>query len=72
MVDALKAAYIEIAPSGSAKPSIKQLGHWLWNNTAAGAAIFALRSMFLTSGDDRLKPTAGLFLVPGVRVPPSG
>jgi hypothetical protein len=71
-VDDLKAAYIEVALSGSAKPSSKQLGDWLWNDTAAGAAIFALRSMYLTNDDERLKAIAGLFLVPGVRVPPSG
>ena len=71
-VDDLKAAYIEVALSGSAKPSSKQLGDWLWNDTAAGAAIFALRSMYLTSEDERLKAIAGLFLVPGGRVPPSG
>jgi hypothetical protein len=70
-VDDLKAAYIEVALSGSAKPSSKQLGDWLWNDTAAGAAIFALRSMYLTSEDDLLKAIAGLLLVPGVRVPPS-
>jgi len=71
-VDDLKAAYIEAALSGSAKPSSKQLGDWLWNDTAAGAAIFALRSMYLTSDDERLKAIAGLFLVPGVRVSQSG
>jgi hypothetical protein len=71
-VDDLKAAYIEVALSGSAKPSSRQLGDWLWNDTAVGAAIFALRSMYLTSDDERLKAIAGLFLVPGVRVPPSG
>ena len=71
-VDDLKAAYIEVALPGFAKPSSKQLGDWLWNDTAAGAAIFALRSMYLTSDDERLKAIAGLFLVPGVRVPPSG
>jgi fermentation-respiration switch protein FrsA (DUF1100 family) len=71
-VDDLKAAYIEVALSGFAKPSSKQLGDWLWSDTAAGAAIFALRSMYLTSDDERLKAIAGLFLVPGVRVPPSG
>jgi hypothetical protein len=71
-VDDLKAAYIEVALSSSAKPSSRQLGDWLWNDTAAGAAIFALRSMYLTNDDQRLKAIAGLFLVPGVRVPPSG
>jgi len=70
-VDDLKAAYIEVALSGSANPSSKQLGDWFWNKTAAGAAIFALRSMYLTSEDERLKAIASLFLVPGVRVPPS-
>ncbi len=71
-VDDLKAAYIEVALSGSAKPSSRQLGDWLWKATAAGAAIFAMRNMYLTSEDERLKAIAGLFLVPGVRVPPSG
>ena len=71
-VDDLKAAYIEVALSSHAKPSSKQLGDWLWNVTAAGAAIFALRGMYLTSEDERLKAIAGLFLVPGARVPPSG
>ena len=71
-VDDLKAAYIEVAFSGPGKPSSRQLGDWLWNDTAAGAAIFALRSIYLTSEDERLKAIAGLFLVPGVRVPPSG
>jgi hypothetical protein len=71
-VDDLKAAYIEAALSGSAKPSSKQIGDWLWNDTAAGRAIFALRSMYLTNDDERLKAIAGLFLVPGARVPPSG
>ena len=71
-VDDLKAAYIEVALSRSAKPSSKQIGDWLWNDTAAGRAIFALRSMYLTNDDERLKAIAGLFLVPGARVPPSG
>jgi fermentation-respiration switch protein FrsA (DUF1100 family) len=71
-VDDLKAAYIEVALSGYAKPSSKQIGDWLWNDTAAGRAIFALRSMYLTNEDERLKAIAGLFLVPGARVPPSG
>ena len=71
-VDDLKAAYIEVALFGSAKPSSRQLGDWLWNDTAAGTAIFALRSIYLTSEDERLKAIAGLFLVPGVRVRPSG
>ena len=71
-VDDLKAAYIEVALSGSARPSSKQLGDWFWNDTAAGTATFALRSMYLTSEDERLKAIAGLFLVPGVRATQRG
>jgi hypothetical protein len=71
-VDDLKAGYIEVALSGSGRPSSTQLGDWFWNDTAAGAAIFALRRIFLTSADERVKAIAGLFLVPGVRVPPGG
>jgi len=71
-VDDLKAYYFEAALAGRAKPSSKQLGDWFWNQTAAGAAIFALRKTYLTSADDRLKAIAGLFLVPGARVSPSG
>jgi hypothetical protein len=69
-VDDLKACYIEVALAGSGRPSSKQIGDWLWNDTALGAAIFALRKEHLTSDDERLKAIAGLFLVPGVRVPP--
>lgn len=71
-VDDLKAYYFEAALVGFAKPSSKQLGDWFWNDTAAGAAIFALRKAYLTSADERLKTIGGLFLVPGVRVPPTG
>jgi hypothetical protein len=71
-VDDLKAYYFEAGLAGSARPSSKQLGDWFWNDTAAGAAIFALRKAYLTSADERLKAIAGLFLVPGVRVPAAG
>lgn len=70
-VDDVKAYYFEAALAGPTKPSSKQLGNWFWNETAAGAAIFALRQVHLTSADDRLKAIAGLFLVPGIRVPPT-
>jgi hypothetical protein len=71
-VDDLKAYYFEAALAGAAKPSSKQLADWFWNDTAAGAAIFALRKAHLASPDDRLKAIAGLLLVPGVRVPSAG
>jgi fermentation-respiration switch protein FrsA (DUF1100 family) len=71
-VDDLKAYYLEAALNGAARPSSRQLGDWFWNETAAGAAIFALREAQLASADERLRAIAGLFLVPGVRVPLTG
>ena len=71
-VDDLKAYCLEAALAGPAKPSSKQLADWLWNETAAGAAIFALRRAYREAEDDRLKLIAGNFLVPGLRVPPDG
>jgi hypothetical protein len=71
-VDDLKAYYLEAAAAGAKKPSSKQLGDWLWNATAAGAAILALREACLASADERLKLIAGNFMVPAARVPSSG
>jgi hypothetical protein len=42
------------------------------NETAAGAAIHALREACLVSEDDRLKLIAGNFLVPAARVHSTG
>jgi hypothetical protein len=70
-VDDLKAYYVEAALAGGGNPSSKQLGDWFWNDTVAGAAIFALRKAYLASPDERLKAIAGL-LVPGIRLPPAG
>ena len=67
-VDDLKAYYLEAAAAGSGKPSSRQLGDWLWNDTAAGAAIVALRAIGLASVDERLKAVLGNFMVPAVRV----
>jgi len=50
------------------KPSSRQLGDWFWNETAAGAAIHAVREMHLASEDERLKLIAGNFIVPAARV----
>ena len=38
-VDDLKAYCLEAADAGTAKPSSRQLGDWLWNETATGAAL---------------------------------
>jgi hypothetical protein len=71
-LDDLKAYYLEAAAAGKSKPSSQQLGDWLWNETAAGAAILALRDACLTSEDERLRLIAGNFMVPAARVPSTG
>jgi hypothetical protein len=67
-VDDVKAYYLEAAAAGISKPSSLQLGDWFWNETAAGAAIHALREACLASEDERLKLIAGNFMVPATRV----
>jgi hypothetical protein len=71
-VDDVKAYYLEAAAAGTGRPSSRQLGDWFWNETAAGAAIHALREACLASEDDRLKLIAGNFLVPAARVRGTG
>jgi hypothetical protein len=66
-VDDLKAYYLEAAAADGI-PSSRQLGDWLWTDTAAGRAIIALRALGLASDDDRLKAVLGNFMVPAVRV----
>ena len=67
-VDDLKAYYLEAGAAGAAKPSSRQLGDWFWNQTAAGAALYAMRAADLASSDERLKLIAGNFMVPAARV----
>ena len=67
-IDDLKAYALEAAAAGPAKPSSRQLGDWLWNDTATGAALHTLRTMLLNSEDSRLKLIAENFIVPGARV----
>lgn len=67
-IDDVKAYALEAAAAGAAKPSSRQLGDWLWNDTQTGAAIHALRAALLHSEDARLKLIAENFIVPGARV----
>jgi hypothetical protein len=67
-VDDVKAYCLEAAAAGAAKPSSRQLGDWLWNESAAGAAIRALREALQASDDDRLKLIVANFMVPAARV----
>jgi hypothetical protein len=67
-IDDLKAYFLEAAAAGSARPSSRQLGDWLWNDTTAGAAMVELRAIGLASADERLKAVLGNFMVPAARV----
>lgn len=67
-VDDLKAFCLEAAAAGRAKPSSRQLGDWLWNETATGAAIQALRIALQASEDERLRLIVSNFMVPAARV----
>jgi len=71
-IDDLKAYYLEAAAGGASKPSSHQLGDWLWNGTAAGAGLHALREACLASDDERLKLIAGNFIVPAARMRQAG
>ena len=67
-IDDLKAFALEAAIV-SGRPSSRQLGDWLWNGTALGAALQAVRRDCLAGDDERLKQLA-FFFVPALRVPP--
>ena len=67
-VDDLKAFSLEAAGAGTAKPSSRQLTDWFWNETATGAAFYALRDLLLTQEDDRLRLIVANFMVPAARV----
>ena len=71
-IDDVKAYYLEAALADPGKPSSRQLGDWLWNTTAAGKTIFALRRANLDAADDRLKLIASNFMVPAVRALAAG
>ena len=71
-IDDLKAYALEAAVAASTQPSSRQLGDWLWNDTATGAAIRALRRQLVDSTDERAKLIGTMFLVPAVRVTPGG
>lgn len=66
-IDDLKAYVLEAGGAGPAKPSSRQLGDWLWDDTATGAALHALRALLLRSEDQRLRLIAENFIVPGAR-----
>ncbi len=67
-VDDLKAYCLEAAGAGAAKPSSRQLADWLWDRTAAGAALGALRDVLLAEEDERLRLIVANFIVPAARL----
>lgn len=67
-IDDLKAFALE-AGIARGKASSKQLGDWLWNESALGAALQVLRQQCLAGDDEGLKAVAAFF-VPALRVPP--
>jgi hypothetical protein len=71
VIDDLKAFALEAALLPGTKPSSRQLGDWLWNETALGAALQVLRRTCLAGDDERLK-TVAAFFVPALRVAPGG
>jgi hypothetical protein len=71
-IDDLKAYVLEAGLCEPARPSSRQLGDWLWNETAVGQVFFALRRVNLDAADERLKLIAGNFIVPSVRAMAAG
>jgi len=67
-IDDLKAYALEAAIGGGSHPSSQQLGDWLWNDSAVGAATRTLRAAFMASDDERAKLIGTMFLVPGTRL----
>jgi hypothetical protein len=70
-IDDLKAFALESALTPGTRPSSKQLGDWLWSETALGAGLQVLRRTILAGDDERLKAVAAFF-VPALRVPSAG
>jgi hypothetical protein len=70
-IDDLKAFALEAALVPGTKPSSKQLGDWMWDESVLGAGLQVLRRTILAGDDERLKAAAAFF-VPALRVPPSG
>jgi hypothetical protein len=65
--DDLKAYALEAGLAGGGRPSSKQLGDWLWHETALSAALHELRRRLLAGDDERGKLVAA-FLVPALRL----
>jgi hypothetical protein len=67
-VDDVKACCLEAAAAGAAQPSSLQLGDWLWNETATGTALYALREALQARDDELLRLMVSNFIVPNARL----
>jgi hypothetical protein len=65
--DDLKAFALEAALAGRGKPSSKQLGDWVWNETALAIALDTIRRR-LSAGDDERAKLVAPFFVPALRI----
>ena len=64
LCDDIKALYGEAAQAAGPFPSARQVDTWFWRQTAAGAALQALRETAMASENNALKTVGGRFFVP--------
>lgn len=64
LCDDIKAYYGEVAQAVGPPPSHMQVDTWFWRSTRAGAALRALRTAAMASGNNALKTVGGRFFVP--------
>ena len=60
---------LEAGLAGGGMPSSRQLGDWLWNQTALAKSLDVIRRRLMAGDDERSKLVAPFF-VPALRVPP--
>lgn len=66
--DDLKAFVLEAADDGPAAPPSAVLVNWFWDDTAAGAFYWHLRSVLADAAHPRVKAVGAGMLVPGTQV----
>ena len=64
LCDDIKAFYGEAAQAAGPAPSPRQVDHWFWRQTIAGALLIALRSVAMASDNNALRTVGGRFFVP--------
>ena len=67
--DDLKAFALEAALARGGMPSSRQLGDWLWHQTALAKSLDVIRRRLMAGDDERSKLVAPFF-VPALRIPP--